>query len=185
MICQSFSCVLKGIYHEGRPFFMAEFKPNGCRFEYGNPSGHSFIATGLYITMWDLTSRQFKLTSMQRKLFLVPIIALILILGASRIYNGVHTYNQVLAGYAWGLLTYATLCHVFYYEVCVFINTIKTKKLIELLWSPFIKMFVLANIAAFGLYFLNIELNPIPTTWIQHIAINCSPTELSQSNVEV
>lgn len=41
VLCLAFSCVLKSIYHEARPFFIGDFRPNGCRFEYGNPSGHS------------------------------------------------------------------------------------------------------------------------------------------------
>ena len=90
---QAFSCVLKCLYHEARPFFMADYKPTSCRFEYGNPSGHSFIATGLFLPLWYLACRQYKVSKCYRLLSLVALIFVILVLGASRIYNGVHTYN--------------------------------------------------------------------------------------------
>ena len=114
IICQAFSCFLKGLYHEARPFFIGDFRSNGCRFEYGNPSGHSFIATGLYITVWDLFCRQYHPSNKLKYGILAYICTFIVVLGASRIYNGVHTYNQVLSGYSWGLLTYGVLCHIYY-----------------------------------------------------------------------
>jgi membrane-associated phospholipid phosphatase len=93
VLCLAFSCVLKSIYHEARPFFLGEFMPNGCRFEYGNPSGHSQIATGLYLTYWEMLCREHKLRTGLKWLSLSALIALAIVLGVSRIYNGVHTYN--------------------------------------------------------------------------------------------
>jgi membrane-associated phospholipid phosphatase len=115
IICQSFSTLLKAMYHEARPFFVADTRPNGCRFEYGNPSGHSFIGTGLYLTIWDLAMKEYPKTSrLVRVSTFCGLWALIIILGASRVYNGVHTYNQVYAGLGWGLVTYGLLCHILY-----------------------------------------------------------------------
>ena len=126
------------MYHEPRPFFIAEYSPSECRFEYGNPSGHGYIATSLYITLWDLGCREYRISRKTKIMLLVPLIGLIVVLSASRIYNGVHTYNQVLSGLAWGLLTYAALCHVFYYEIWHTVNRFRKTKLIKVLWSPLI-----------------------------------------------
>lgn len=106
---------------------MADYVPNGCRFEYGNPSGHSFIATGLYLAIWDFACRQYKVGGFLKYGTLVIIINNALILGASRIYNGVHTYNQVTQGYAWGLFTYYGLCHVLYDEIKEFVISLKNR----------------------------------------------------------
>ena len=85
---------MKGVYHEARPFFIADTRPNGCRFEYGNPSGHSFIGTGLYLTIWELVMKEYPKTSKFTQFSsFAALIALIVVLGISRVYNGVHTYN--------------------------------------------------------------------------------------------
>ena len=92
-----FSCLVKSVYQEPRPFFVADLVPSQCRFEYGNPSGHSFVAVGMYLTLWDFFFRTY---CVERKLLqrvtLGLTVVLILAIGASRIYNGVHTYNQVI-----------------------------------------------------------------------------------------
>ena len=41
IISHSSAAILKSYYHEARPFYVADFQPNGCLFQYGNPSGHS------------------------------------------------------------------------------------------------------------------------------------------------
>jgi len=55
----------------------------------------------------------------------------------SRIYNGVHTYNQVLSGLVWGFVIYYTFCHVIYYEICRFMNNVKSKGATNLYWNMF------------------------------------------------
>lgn len=51
------ACILKATFHEARPFFVADIVPTVCRFEHGNPSGHSLIAIGLYVSAWDVLCR--------------------------------------------------------------------------------------------------------------------------------
>ena len=154
-IALSFSCILKSLNHEARPFFVADLIPNKCRFEYGNPSGHSFIATGLFITIWDLYCRQYKVSKMWSRIFFIPVGLMIPVLGFSRIYNGVHTYNQVFAGFAWGFLTYYSLCHAFYYEICVFISRLNHRKTSSLVWNSLTQLFVITYGVAVALFHFN------------------------------
>ena len=55
--------LLKSMLHEARPFFVEDIKPTKCWFEYGNPSGHALTSSSLYLTIWDISNRQFNLSS--------------------------------------------------------------------------------------------------------------------------
>ncbi len=185
VICLAFSCLLKSIYHEARPFFEGDFKPNGCRLEYGNPSGHSQIAVGLYLTLWYFYYQQYSyFHKFYKYACLVVIIINMLVIGASRIYNGIHTYNQVISGYAWGLLTYASLCHVFYHDIEKFVNSIKTKTSRQLLFNPFMAVFAIVQVLSVFCYLYNRTYNPIPEKWIQNIEKNCNSHDIIKADVE-
>jgi membrane-associated phospholipid phosphatase len=89
-------CVLslaKSFHHEARPFFVSDLTPTKCWFEYGNPSGHSVTSSALYLTMWNLLCRRYKVSIYMRVLSLVCTLLMIVAIAMSRVYNGVHTYN--------------------------------------------------------------------------------------------
>ena len=50
-------CLLKSIYHEARPFFIADIKPYKCALEHGDPSGHSIIVAAVNYTFLKLAIR--------------------------------------------------------------------------------------------------------------------------------
>ena len=50
--------ILKSVNHEARPFHVTDIVPSKCRFEYGNPSGHSLITSSLYLTFCEMLCRQ-------------------------------------------------------------------------------------------------------------------------------
>ena len=87
-------------------------------------------------------------------------------MGFGRIYNGVHTYNQVISGYAWGMAVYFTLNHIFYHQICRFICDVQNKKLSQLAWNPFTKVFALGYMVALALYFYGSKYHPTPAEWI-------------------
>ena len=87
------SCILKSVNHEARPFFVADIIPNKCRFEHGNPSGHAYVSIALYMTMWDLVCRQYRVGSFLKMLSFSFLFVFLVVMGFSRIYGGVHTYN--------------------------------------------------------------------------------------------
>ena len=47
-----------------------------------------------------------------RVLSFILVASVALVIGVSRFYNGVHTYNQILSGWSWGFITYVSLSHV-------------------------------------------------------------------------
>ena len=88
---------LKATFHRTRPEFAAEFHMTSWSF----PSGHamdSLISYGL-LAYWLRTK-----FSEWRVLIRITAIAVILLIGYSRIYLGVHYLSDVLAGYSAGMV---------------------------------------------------------------------------------
>ena len=84
---------LKALFHRPRPSEV--FAGLGYSF----PSGHSFFAVTLYGMMAYWLTR----ATPARRWVWVPAVLLILAIGFSRIYLGVHYASDVLAGFCVGL----------------------------------------------------------------------------------
>lgn len=100
-------------------------------------------------------------------------------IGFGRIYNGVHTYNQVISGYVWGLAIYYTYSHIFYYEICRFISTIAKKSFSELVWNVYTKVFLIGYAIAIACYLYGSKYHPTPQLWIDNILKNCKDVDLN------
>ena len=87
--------ILKVVFHRPRP------KTEMFVFSYSFPSGHVFSATVIYGFCIYLTFRFIKNATV--KCIAVTLLALlILLIGFSRVYLGVHWLSDVLAGYVTG-----------------------------------------------------------------------------------
>ena len=89
-------CLLKSVNHEARPFHVtSDLHPEHCRLEFGNPSGHALLTTSMYLTFWKLMCFQMKYQYGTVKHFfsLLLVMAMIGLVGFTRIYHGVHTIN--------------------------------------------------------------------------------------------
>lgn len=94
-LCVGLNQIVKHIFLRNRPVGIALIKQGGYSF----PSGHSMISfafIGLFIYM-VLSSN---LSKGKKVLFTTLLSLLILIIGISRIYLGVHFASDVLAGFA-------------------------------------------------------------------------------------
>lgn len=60
----------------------------------GFPSGHEAVATAMALTLWMILPRRWRWLS----------VVWIIIVGVSRIYLGVHTPNDIIGGFAIGLM---------------------------------------------------------------------------------
>jgi undecaprenyl-diphosphatase len=87
--------IIKNIFNISRPL-KALYLENSPAF----PSGHASIAVALYgflfYTVWQSENHWFK------RLFLILLAFLILLIGFSRLYLGVHYLSDVLIGYLIG-----------------------------------------------------------------------------------
>jgi undecaprenyl-diphosphatase len=86
--------ILKTIFHRARPTIHRIVDANGFSF----PSGHSMAAFSLYGVIAFLLWRHLS-TSLGRGLIIIFSIFMIIMIGVSRIYLGVHYPSDVLGGF--------------------------------------------------------------------------------------
>ena len=90
--------VLKHIFYRVRPSVEALYLETGSSF----PSGHAAMAIALYgfllYTIWKFDRHYLKNS------LIALLLALIILVGVSRLYLGVHYLSDVLAGYTIGLI---------------------------------------------------------------------------------
>jgi len=85
-------------YNEPRPFMASsKIRAYDCSIEYGNPSGHSLFAAAFFIFVFlDIFMGEMK-GKKYNKIWMVIgfgiAIGSIVIIGFSRLYNGVHSLN--------------------------------------------------------------------------------------------
>ena len=95
--------ITKLAYHEPRPYMVDDaIVPIGCSHEYGNPSGHSLFVAGFFVFMFlDIIHGEHKnkpVTPLVYCLSLVGTIIIVLLMAYDRLYNGVHSINQIIYG---------------------------------------------------------------------------------------
>jgi undecaprenyl-diphosphatase len=110
-----FDNLLKMIYGSPRPFWIDPSLAQACDGGFGNPSGHAFSSSAIYLTLWHLLITQVSYF----KKFVVRVILLCLFLGLiiaillSRLYLGVHGINQILHGSLLGTGFYYLYMNIF------------------------------------------------------------------------
>ena len=85
----------KWIFHAPRPYWIdITVKPLSTESSFGIPSGHAMMSTIFYgrMALW-----------LKKKWLTIFIAAIILLIGLSRLYLGVHFLSDVLAGLAFGI----------------------------------------------------------------------------------
>ena len=95
------SQTVKSILREPRPLFVdAEINVADCKhMEFGNPSSHTYHVAFVLPSLCWLIIKHYEIELKQKCPILIKIVAygliysFILVLGFSRVFKGVHTYN--------------------------------------------------------------------------------------------
>ncbi len=93
-----FTIVMKLILHAPRPYMVVdeEIKVNGFSSEFGDPSGHTMSSAQVLLTMYlDIAKEK---GWKKWWMFIPPYISVVGIVGYSRMFNGVHSLDQVIYG---------------------------------------------------------------------------------------
>lgn len=89
------NAAFKWIFHAPRPYWINNaVKPLSSESSFGIPSGHAMMSTIFYgrIALW-----------LKKKWLTILIVSLIILIGFSRLFLGVHFLSDVVAGLAFGI----------------------------------------------------------------------------------
>ena len=104
-----FTITLKLIWHLPRPYMVMDggVKVIGQSFEFGDPSGHLVSCAQVLTTVFldYISSEGEKKSWIKNMISCVLIVIVFILVGYSRMFNGVHTLDQVLTGLLIGLWT--------------------------------------------------------------------------------
>lgn len=104
--------LLKHAFARARPDILApELLPSSFSF----PSGHAFLAAAIYLTLAALLARLIARPA-TRLFVLVVAVAVVLLVGFTRVYLGLHYPSDVLAGWTLGLF-WAALCWLVFWNL--------------------------------------------------------------------
>jgi len=166
--------VLKSFNTEPRPFFVADLQPaTKCWNEYGSPSGHSLTSASLYFTVWKLICRTYRPSNLLKYLSLSLTILIVIAIGVSRLYMGVHTLNQIFSGWILGLFIHILFCDILNDELTTFVHHVHRYSVWELFWNKGTISFYTFNLIAFFNFYFGETLHPVPAEWEPQIAKNC------------
>jgi len=146
-----FSQTLKSIIREPRPLMVDEdIQIKDCKhMEFGNPSSHTFGSAFMYtVTGYLFVKNYYNKHGKKQSLFatLAVVNSMMIgvyVIGFSRVFKGVHTYNQVLSGIIFGSLMALMQCFVFYESFFKFFASIRKRTKYELVFNSFTAMFVI------------------------------------------
>lgn len=135
------NALFKLAFHEPRAFWV-DYRVEAHHLEmtFGMPSGHAQSS----LSFWGLLAY-----TVNRRAFSVLMVLLVLFIGLSRIYLGLHSPTQVLAGFAVGAVVLFLFVHFEKRAVTTFEGLTTRWKII---WSQIIPLgFVLAGVGILGI----------------------------------
>lgn len=152
--------LMKLIYKSPRPYWNdLDILALSCEGGYGNPSGHTFLATVMGMVTWEITinnNPRLKERRLLKGISLVLYLLVMLAVAISRILLGVHSINQVIYGYLLGFSLYAFFFHVFYIDL---LRADQLKYIITNLNTPLVSSVVIMSLFGIGLLFYFLDLN--------------------------
>jgi membrane-associated phospholipid phosphatase len=116
-----FTNFLKLVYSEKRPYWDddAKFNSYTCEGGFGNPSGHAYSSTTIYLSIWIILYRNTGLKNNNKiwtVLVLLASLTLIILVLISRVVLAAHSINQILFGSLLGLFQFTFIFYLVDYE---------------------------------------------------------------------
>ena len=112
--------VTKLYYHQARPYWASEdVQAFSCSSQYGNPSGHSLFSMATALVIWlDYNQHAQEhqgiwFSKGARVFFLIVALVFGATIGYSRMFLGVHSLNQLIFGWSFGIWLALTLHFIF------------------------------------------------------------------------
>ena len=164
---------LKPIYSEPRPFYVSDLVPYLCRFEHGNPSGHTIIAIGFFGTLTSLYLKGKDMKSTGVRLITLAYYLIAFLIAYARIHVGVHTYNQVVNGAVWGYLIYELTTNIFYQHLINFQESFDKKTTFQLFFNWLTVSYGLLYSSMYMYFVLHVWQSKTPESWFVQINKNC------------
>ena len=175
MISQS----VKSLNREPRPLMVdSEIRVKDCKhLEFGNPSSHTFGTSFMFMTTvyllikhysvkWDLNYEANKM----RKLMAIilsfnSVFFVVYVIGFSRVFNGVHTYNQIINGFFLGTILGLMQCFIFYEDYFMFYLSLRRRTVKQLLLNKFVFWYLFIAVLGIIIHYINVATFEVPKHW--------------------
>lgn len=107
------SHTIKLMIRAPRPWFVDNtFLPTKANYEYGMVSGHSFRGAAFFLTLAFFIFKDYKIKNGLLKVAIYSILSIFAVqLGYARVVMGLHTLDQVLAGFVLGAALHIIICY--------------------------------------------------------------------------
>lgn len=156
---------------DARPYFYSsEYAPVKCDFEYGSPSGHAQAATSFFLTFLTLVLKEYNIKKHKKLLYAVVLLYCGFI-GFTRIVVGLHTLEQILTGFGFGITIHIVVSHLLAGHIERIFVGIETRKVGFI--NPLSILYLLSNFLAIGLYLVVDWYYPSPQDWLDMIEKVC------------
>lgn len=111
-----FTNTMKMIYQSDRPNWINQYLNFSCNYGYGNPSGHAFTSSCMYLCLAHIFTKNFKIKGLIRILIFLLCISISFFVSISRVILGAHSINQIIYGGCLGIGIYFVLIHIIGYH---------------------------------------------------------------------
>ncbi len=157
MLSNGMNAILKIAFHSPRPYWQStQVRAMVAETSFGAPSGHAMNAASL----WGVFAHHIR-----RAWVWMLILALILLIGISRIYLGVHFLEDVLLGWAFGILLLWAFLRL---ERTITTWLAKQTLMVQMLVSLLIAMLIIAVGAGVKATLIGWQ---IPSVWMENASI--------------
>jgi membrane-associated phospholipid phosphatase len=138
---------IKLIYRDSRPCFQSDLiGSNNCSCSFGKFSGHASGSTLFYLLLYSEVIHPIKMSKWLKISWLFILVFIIFNIGFSRIYIGVHSFNQVILGCFYGYVLFSVnLAFKDFFDLrfAALLNIETAKYQVKILWFK-VSIFILA-----------------------------------------